>query len=63
MCAHVERDMTNLIFTRDLFDRGLENGLEGARVVVGNQVRGGFAFVPVGNNVGQSWSSDGRDEG
>lgn len=32
--ARVESDMTHLVFTGDLFDNGLENGLEGARVVV-----------------------------
>lgn len=30
MCvAHVESDMTNLVFTRDLFDSDLKNGLKG----------------------------------
>lgn len=44
MCVvRVESDMTNLIFTGDLEDSGLENGSGGgvcARVSVGNQSRG-----------------------
>lgn len=40
MCvARVESDMTHLVFTGDLFDNGLENRLEGARVVMGKLVQ------------------------
>ena len=47
MCvAHVENDMTNLVFTRDLFDSGLENGLEGAGVVVGKPVQRRLCICP-----------------
>ena len=36
MCvAHVGSDMTNLVFIRDLFGRGVENGWEGTKVTVG----------------------------
>lgn len=47
--VHVESDMTNLIFTGDLEDSGLENGSGGgvcARVSVGNQSRGSFCISP-----------------
>lgn len=46
MCVvHVESDMTNLIFTRDLFDSGL-NGLEGARVTVRKSVQRRLCICP-----------------
>lgn len=50
MCvAHVESDMTNLIFTGDLEDSGLESGSGGgvyARVSGGTQSRGSFCISP-----------------
>lgn len=55
--VHVESDVTNLIFTGDVEDSGLENGSGGVVVCVqeclqGNREEEAFAFVPVGNNTG-----------
>lgn len=37
--AHVRSDMTNLVFIKDLFGSGLEDGWEGTRVAVEKPVK------------------------
>lgn len=52
VCLHVERDMTGLIFARDLFDSRLENRSEDMRAYKETSEEKAFALVPVRNDAG-----------
>lgn len=64
VCVHMWREIWPIWYLQEIFlTVVLRMGWRVQEWLWGNQFRGGFAFVPVGNNVEQSWSSDGRDEG
>lgn len=52
VCLHVERDMTSLILTGDLFDSCLENRSEDMSAYRETSEEKAFALVPVRNDAG-----------